>query len=32
MGSRFGNIKGYRPDASLDPTYATRLGRMFGDN
>ena len=29
MGSRFGNIKGYRPDASLDPTYATRLGRII---
>jgi hypothetical protein len=29
MGSRFGNIKGYHPDASLDPTYATRLGRII---
>ena len=28
MGSRFGDIKGYRPDASLDPTSATRLGRI----
>jgi hypothetical protein len=28
MGSRFGNVKGYRPDASLDPTYAARLGRI----
>src|SRR5208282_4872467 len=23
MGSRFGDIKGYKPDASLDPVYAT---------
>jgi len=28
MGSRFGDIKGYRPDASLDPTDAVRLGRI----
>ena len=30
MGSRFGDVKGYRPDASLDPTYASRLGRIIG--
>jgi hypothetical protein len=29
MGSRYGNIKGYRPDASLDPTFAARLGRII---
>jgi hypothetical protein len=29
MGSRFGDIKGYREDASLDPTYAARLGRII---
>jgi hypothetical protein len=29
MGSRFGNIKGYHGDASLDPTYAARLGRII---
>ncbi len=29
MGSRFGDIKGYRPDASLDPTYAARMGRII---
>src|ERR1017187_2307121 len=28
MGSRFGDIKGYHADASLDPVYATRLGRI----
>ena len=28
MGSRFGDIKGYRADASLDPVYAARLGRI----
>ena len=25
MGSRFGDVKGYRSDASLDPTYAVRI-------
>jgi hypothetical protein len=25
MGSRFGDVKGYKPDASLDPVYAARL-------
>src|SRR3974390_1877729 len=29
MGSRFGDIKGYRADASLNPTYAARLGRII---
>jgi hypothetical protein len=29
MGSRYGDIKGYRPDASLDPVYAARLGRII---
>ena len=29
MGSRFGDVKGYRADASLDPVYATRMGRII---
>ena len=29
MGSRFGDVKGYRADATLDPTYASRLGRII---
>ncbi len=29
MGSRFGDIKGYREDASLDPVIAGRLGRII---
>lgn len=29
MGSRFGDVKGYRPDASLDPVYAARLGQII---
>ncbi len=29
MGSRFGDVKGYRPDASLDRTYASRMGRII---
>jgi hypothetical protein len=29
MGSRFGDVKGYRPDATLDPKYAERLGRII---
>ncbi len=29
MGSRFGDIKGYRADASLDPVYAGRMGRII---
>ena len=29
MGSRFGDVKGYRSDASLDPVYAGRMGRII---
>ena len=29
MGSRFGDIKGYRPDASIDPVYASRMARII---
>ncbi|UCD49142.1 MAG: hypothetical protein JSW27_16605 [Phycisphaerales bacterium] len=29
MGSRFGDVKGYRADASLDPVYAKRMGRII---
>ena len=29
MGSRFGDVKGYRPDATLDPVYAARLARIL---
>ncbi len=29
MGSRFGDVKGYLPDASLNPVYANRLGRII---
>ena len=29
MGSRFGDVKGYRPDASLDPMYAARMARII---
>ena len=29
MGSRFGDIQGYHPDDSLDPTYAGRLGQII---
>lgn len=29
MGSRFGDVKGYRPDASLDPSYAERMARII---
>ena len=28
MGSRFTDVKGYRPDATLDPVYAARLARI----
>lgn len=28
MGSRFSDVRGYRPDATLDPVYAARLGRI----
>ncbi|HEX2862143.1 MAG TPA: TIM barrel protein [Lacunisphaera sp.] len=31
MGSRFGDVKGYRPDASLDPVYAARLARILAE-
>lgn len=30
MGSRFGDVKGYRPDATLDPVYSARMGRIIG--
>lgn len=29
MGSRFGDIKGYLPDSSLNPVYANRLQRIL---
>src|SRR3974390_2901699 len=29
MGSRFGDIKGYRPNASPGPTHATRSARII---
>lgn len=29
MGSRFGDVKGYRPDATLDRIYARRMGRII---
>lgn len=29
MGSRFSDVKGYRPDATLDPVYAERFGRII---
>jgi hypothetical protein len=29
MGSRFGDVKGYRADGSLDPVYAARMGRII---
>jgi hypothetical protein len=29
MGSRFSDVKGYRPDATLDPVYAGRLARII---
>ncbi len=29
MGSRFGDVKGYRPDATLDPVHAARMGRII---
>lgn len=28
MGSRFGDVRGYRRDASLDPLYAARMARI----
>ena len=29
MGSRFGDVRGYRADGSLDPVYAARMGRII---
>lgn len=29
MGSRFGDVKGYRPDASLEPVYTARMVRII---
>lgn len=29
MGSRFGDVRGYRADASLDPVCAARMGRII---
>ncbi|MGC9348556.1 MAG: hypothetical protein ACP5JG_10500 [Anaerolineae bacterium] len=29
MGSRFGDVKGYREDATLDPAYAKRMARII---
>jgi len=29
MGSRFGDVKGYRPNASLDPVYTARMARII---
>lgn len=29
MGSRFGDVKGYHPDASLDSAYSARLARII---
>jgi hypothetical protein len=29
MGSRFTDVKGYRPDATLDPIHTARLGRII---
>jgi hypothetical protein len=29
QGSRFGDVKGYRDDASLDPVYAARMGQII---
>ena len=29
MGSHFGDVKGYRPDASLDPVYTARLAKII---
>ena len=29
MGSRFGDVKGYRPDATLEPAVAARLGQII---
>jgi hypothetical protein len=29
MGSRFGDVQGYLPDASLDPVYSARMARII---
>ena len=29
MGNRYGNVRGYRRDASLDPEYADRMGKIL---
>ena len=29
MGSRFGDVRGYRQDATLDPVYAARMARLL---
>ena len=29
MGSRFGDVQGYKKDATLDPDYAARMGRII---
>lgn len=29
MGSRFGDVKGYRPDATINPVYARRMARII---
>ena len=29
QGSRFGDVRGYREDATLDPVYAARMGRII---
>jgi len=29
MGSRFGDVKGYRPDATIDPVYGARMERII---
>jgi hypothetical protein len=29
MGSRFGDVKGYLPDAAIDPVYAARMARII---
>ena len=29
MGSRFGDVQGYKKDATLDPAYARRIGRII---
>src|SRR5205085_11974741 len=31
MGSRFGDVKGYNPDATLNTVYASRLGNIIAE-